>query len=143
MHKSKIPPTRVSEHFHVRESELNGYGLMHGGSMLTRCDETAFIAAYQHAGMDCLTRAIYRARFHHPLRLNDPYAIHAVVADVGKSSIWVQCTMEHGGEAVMDAVFVFVAIDKEMQPVAVPDLFIGSEEERLLQKQMRSLREEI
>lgn len=143
MHKRLIPPTRITEHFHVRESELNGYNLMHGGSMLTRCDETAFIAAYQHAGRDCLTRAIYRARFHRPLKLNDPYAIHAVVADVGKTSIWVQCNMEHHGNPVMDAVFVFVAVDKEMQPAPVPGLFIGSEEESDLQKQIRRLRENI
>lgn len=143
MQQQKKVPGRVTEHFHVKESDLNGYGLMHGGSMLTRCDETAFIAAYRHAGRDCLTRAIYRARFHHPLRLNDPYAIHAIVADTGKSSIWVQCSMEHADEVIMDAIFVFVAVDKEMQPVMVPGLFTGSDKERALQKQMRRLRENI
>jgi len=129
--------------FQVHESDLNGYGMMHGGRLITLCDETAYLAAMRHGGCDCLTRAIHRARFLKPLHPGDTFEIHARPALTGRSSIWVACEAKRGGETVMDAVLVFVAVDATMQPVAVPPLTAESEAEKQLMQQLEALRAEL
>jgi acyl-CoA hydrolase len=140
MERHTIQAATVVRPFRVHEADLNGYGFMHGGRLITLCDETAYLAAMRHCGCDCLTRAIHQASFHAPLHPNDSFEIIARPALTGKSSIWVACEAIRDDSVVMDAVLVFVAVDKALQPVSVPELIAESEDERQLVQQLRAMR---
>lgn len=118
----------------VSPEDLNGYGMMHGGRLLTLCDEIAYLAAQRHARCICLTRAVHQARFHRGLNRGEHIRLRATLGLVGKSSLWVgvevwpEADPEHRAAAekpdrpAMDAVFVFAAVDESLAPVTVPPL---------------------
>ncbi len=124
-------PDRVRVHYRIAASDLNGYGLMHGGRLLTLCDEVAYLAARRHVDAICLTRAVHRARFHQGLRAESLIDISARLGLVGHSSLWVAVEVTppspgsldaEASRAAMDAVFVFAAVDRNLRPVSVPPL---------------------
>lgn len=132
------------EHTHcVAASDLNGYGIMHGGRLLTIADETAFISSRLHAGGICLTRAVHQAVFHGPAREGDQLRLTSVVALVGHSSLWIPVEIrsyDQPDKLIMDAVFVFAALDEAGQPRQIEPVTAESEEERVLQNRIKKLR---
>jgi len=136
-----IQAATLTRPFQVQKRDLNVYGFMHGGRLITLCDETAYLAAMRHCERDCLTRAIHRARFHAPLHPDEAFDITARPALTGHSSIWVACEVRREAQLVMDALLVFVAVDEGLQPVGVPALVAETEEERQLMEKIRRIRE--
>lgn len=138
MHLSRFERTyRVAPH------DLNGYGIMHGGRLLTVADETAFISSRLHAGGICLTRAIHQAVFHAPAREGELLRLTSVVALVGHSSLWIPVEVYAHGDSetlIMDAVFVFAALDAAGQPRQIEPVAAESEEEQILQDRIKHLR---
>jgi len=137
-----------SEYHHpyrVLASDLNRYGFMHGGRLLMVCDEVAYIAARNHANGDCLTRAVYQARFHHAIQEGEKLTVRARVGLTGTSSLWVYVEVESGGDKQcrMDAVFVFVAIDASWHPRHVPAVHAGNDAEKQLQARLKYMREQV
>lgn len=114
----------------VKKSDLNGHRIMHGGRLMTICDEVGYLAACKHSGSHGLTRAAHRLRFHLPMREADRYSVKSQVTMVTRTTMWVSCIISSNGKQMMDAMFVYVAIDKEMKPVVVPRLSAESDEEQ-------------
>lgn len=132
--------SRTDYDYRVTATDLNRYGFMHGGRLLTLADEVAYMAARQHAPGDYLTLAVHRARFHRPAQLGQILRCRAQVAMTGKSSLWVPVDVDDGeGGRIMEAVFVFVAVGKDMRPRRVPAVVAVSEAERKLQASMQAL----
>jgi len=141
-----IPPliqhADIVHPYTVNKDDLNGYGIMHGGRMLTLCDEVSYVAAHQHANAICLTRAVHQARFHRGVALGSVLEIHAKVGLVGSTSLWVPVEIRSLGEAdaAMDAVFVFAAITDDQRPQRVPALPLRSKEDRQLHAMLERMR---
>ena len=138
---SSIEDSLVASSHTVRQPDLNGYKLLHGGRLLTLADEVGFLAAHRFCGHDCLTVAVHRARFHRPARLNDIIDLQAQVALTGRSSMWVSVGVTNNkGETVMDAVVVYVAVDNQHRPVRINPIQATSEAGQALQDHMLQLK---
>ncbi len=131
----------IRHHYTVREADLNQYGLMHGGRLLTLADETGFLAAHRHANADCLTLAVYRARFYRSLPLGRRLIFEARVAFTGRTSLWVPVRVEdgQGRKPAMESVIIFVAVDKDKRPREVPQVVAQTSSEQELQSRIRRL----
>jgi len=127
----------------VQQSDLNGYGLMHGGRLLTLCDEVGYMAAKKHCKCDCLTRAAHEVMFDAFMRQGDTYKIEARVVLAGFTTLWVQCQVLHDGKTVMRSVFVYIAVDKQLHVIPVPEVVPASDEEKAEQERMERLRNRI
>jgi len=64
------------------------------------------------------------------MREADRYSVKSQVTMVTRTTMWVSCIISSNGKQMMDAMFVYVAIDKEMKPVVVPRLSAESDEEQ-------------
>jgi len=126
-------------------SDLNRYGIMHGGRLLTLCDEVGYVAAHKHAAGDCLTRAVHQAQFHHAIEAGEQLGFRARVGLTGYSSLWVliEAISSRDGRCMMDAVFVYAAIDahRHVRPVAA--VRAETDEEQQLQARLRRMKEQV
>ncbi|MDX8401077.1 MAG: acyl-CoA thioesterase [Mariprofundaceae bacterium] len=127
----------------VTHADLNGWGVMHGGRLLTLADEAGFRAAFAHACRPCLTRAVHATAFHAPAREHTWLRIESVLAVTGRTSLWtwVEIEDEADGRRVMDGCFVFVALDARGRPAAVPPVHAENAAERALQARVARIRE--
>ncbi len=137
-----IGATSLCRNHHVTAGDLNRYGLMHGGRLLTLADETGFLAARAFCRRDCLTVAVHQARFLRPVYAGRSITATACVALTGRTSMWtpvrVFTTDDH--QPVMDAVITYVAVDSAGKPAPVPSVAAATPAERALQRRLRRLR---
>jgi len=135
----------VRHHYRVSHNDLNQYGIMHGGRLLTLSDEVGYLAAHAHAGMGCLTRGVHQALFHRPAKQGQTLLFEAQVALTGNTSIWVPIRVGHQGDGnvVMEAIIIFVDVDEEMHPQPGSRIRPGSESEQKLQARMQHIRGEL
>jgi uncharacterized protein (TIGR00369 family) len=130
--------TRTS--YHIRAEDMNRYGSIHGGRLLTLADEIGFLAAHRHAGERCLTVGVHQAGFHRGATAGMQLDIEARVALTGRTSLWVPVRMSLAGEDIMDAVYVYVAVDALGTPSPVPTVVADTDDERALQTRMQAMR---
>ncbi|HXH65293.1 MAG TPA: hotdog domain-containing protein [Mariprofundaceae bacterium] len=141
---NRISDTIIRIGYHIRSQDMNRYGSIHGGRLLTLADETGFLAAYRHAGQRCLTVGVHQAHFFRGAATGEQIEIEARVALTGHTSLWVPVRMwlAQGDQApVMDAVYVFVAIDEHGRPEPVTGIAAHTEEEKALQARILAMRE--
>jgi acyl-CoA hydrolase len=143
-------PVRASQVTFARTMthlDANALGNVHGGVIMHEVDNAAGTAAARHAGRVCVTAAIDELSFLQPVHLGDVLIVSARVNDVGRRSLEVGVRVEAepwtGGERrhTTSAYLVFVALDEDGRPVAVPPLIAETEEERRRQQQARIRRE--
>lgn len=140
MHASKVFRT-----YSVRNEDMNQYGIMHGGRLLTLADEIGYLAAHSHAALPCLTLGVHRTRFHRPVQPGQSLELRAQVVLAGKSSLWtsVDITAADTGSLVMRSVFVYAAVDEALQPQNVDAVEAQTGEEKAMQSQMKKLRRQV
>jgi len=127
--------------YRIGKNDLNGYGCLHGGRLLTLCDEVAYLSASRHAGCACLTRAVHRARFLHVAMLDEYITIKAITGLTGFSSIWASVDVHNADNVhIMDAIFVFAAIDDKRKLIKTPAIIAESDEEKQLQANLKRMR---
>lgn len=135
--------TRTS--YHIQPGDMNQYGSIHGGRLLTLADEIGFLSAYRHAEENrCLTVGVHQARFYRGAKAGLRLDIEARVALTGRTSLWVPIRMtlaEENGDAVMDAVYVYVAVDGRGTPAPIPAIIAETEEEKILQTRILAIRD--
>ncbi len=145
MAHATIQHSEFSHAYKVVESDLNQYGIMHGGRLLTLCDEVGYISARKHDNHDCLTRAVHQARFHRAVQQGDNITLRARVGLTGHSSLWVFVEVISGGDTqcIMDAVFVFAGIDEHLKIRHVPAVRAENDAEKELQARLKRMRDQV
>lgn len=125
----------------VQPHHANALDVTHGGNVMKWMDEVGAMAAMRFAGEACVTARVDQMNFERPIPVGDTAFITAYVYDVGDSSVKVRIVTEredlqtHEREQTTESYFVYVAIDENEQPTAVPELTVTSDEgERLRQK---------
>jgi acyl-CoA hydrolase len=109
-------------------THANFAGIVHGGEVMKLVDTAAGIAAIKHAGGMCVTVSIDEMSFMHPVHVGDLVTVRACVNDVGTTSLEVGVSVEVedvvSGQRkhTSSAYLVFVALDEEGKPRAVPPL---------------------
>lgn len=129
--ESKVTLTQVMNVTHA-----NLMGNVHGGLLMKMCDEAGGFAAAKHAGRACVTVVVDSMQFHDPVRIGNLVTCAAEVSWVGRTSIETRVVVT--AENVLSgkvthtntAYFVYVALDEDGRPTAVPPLICESEEEK-------------
>lgn len=105
-------------------------GKVHGGTILSLMDKIAYVCSSKHAGTYCVTVSVDTVDFISPVEVGDLVSLHASVNYVGKSSliIGIKAVAENLKKRTENhtnsSYFTMVAVDEEMNPVAVPGLIL-------------------
>jgi len=109
-----------------RPADINGNGDIFGGWVLSQMDMAGGIMAARVAKGRTATVAIAAMTFVQPIKVGDLVSIYGEVMKIGRSSITialetvVQRQLDPTPIQVTHGTFVFVAIDEEGKPRAVP-----------------------
>lgn len=114
----------------------NPAGSVHGGLIMKMMDEAGAIAAMRHAQRRVVTIAVDSMTFKSPVEVGQLVTMHATVTYVGRTSLEVSVrvlaedpiegTVTHTNSAYL----VYVALDENLKPTAVPGLLPQTEDER-------------
>lgn len=118
-------------------NDTNLYGTVHGGVIMKLIDDAAAAAAARHAGAPAVTVSVDRMNFIHPAQVGDLLQVHAIVANVGRTSMDVITTVSAErwnapGEAraIVRAFLCFVSVDAAGRPREVPRLEVTTAMEK-------------
>lgn len=122
--------SRVSLAIAATSVHANILGNVHGGQIMKLADSTAGAVAFRHSDGPAVTAAMDEMSFLRPVHVGDIVKTYSQVNWAGRSSmeIGVRVETQPWGNAadesvhVASAYFVFVAIDEEGAPRAVPEL---------------------
>jgi uncharacterized protein (TIGR00369 family) len=144
----KPAESRIVLHQLMLPEHANVFGNIHGGLIMKMVDEAGAIAAMRHAQGRCVTVAIDSMTFHSPVHVGEVLSCVATVQYVGKTSleVGVRVHAENAftGETTHtnSALLVYVAVDEDGKPRAVPELIVETEEERRIWEQAKERQRE-
>jgi len=120
----------------VMPPHINGNGRLFGGQLLAWIDVTAAVEARRHTHSQVTTVAVDNLIFLGPAFLDETIHLDAVVTWTGRTSLEVKVDSYveslSGTERLINrAYLVFVALDKEANPVSVLPFEPKTEEEKL------------
>jgi acyl-CoA hydrolase len=124
-------------------TDANVAGNVDGGVIMRLVDTCGALAAIRHAGGLAVTVAIDEMTFLGPVHIGELLVLRSSVNDVGRSSMEVGVRVEaHDpvtGRTVHanSAYLVFVAVDEQGRPRAVPPLTLGTDEQWRRQREAR------
>lgn len=131
-----VAASRVSLALLMQPEHANMLGNVHGGWIMKLVDEAGALACMRHAQRRVVTVAVDRMLFRQPIRIGDLVTLTAEVSYVGRTSmeaevqvvaenpITGQCT--HTNTAYL----VYVGLDDEGKPAAVPALIPETDAQR-------------
>ncbi|MDQ3319632.1 MAG: acyl-CoA thioesterase [Actinomycetota bacterium] len=115
--------------------DANTAGSIHGGRIMSLCDEVAGIAAIRHSGCRVVTAGVDRMIFRHPVLVGDLVTVRATVNAAWRTSMEVGVRVEREQvrtrevEHTLTAYLTMVALDEERRPMEVPPIEPETEEE--------------
>lgn len=115
----------------VLPADTNHHGTLFGGAALAMMDKAGFVAATRHSRATLVTVASERVDFRAPVHEGEIADLTARVVATGRTSITTEVEI-HGEELLTGrrrlaavAQFVYVAVDDEGRPTAVPQIGEG------------------
>ena len=135
-HAKTVQASRVRLSQLMQPEHANMRGYVHGGWIMKLADEAGALAAMRHAQQRVVTVAIDQMMFHEPIRIGDLVTLEAEVTFAGRTSMETRVSVlaenPVSGERVHTntAYLVYVALDEDGQPIAVPSLNTETELER-------------
>jgi acyl-CoA hydrolase len=129
-------------------SHANNDGNVHGGTIMRMVDGAAGISAMRHSRRRVVTVSMDDMSFLAPVYIGDLVTVRAMVNDAHRTSMEVGARVDVENVAtgelrhVASAHLVFVALDAEGRPTAVPPVVAETDEERRHQAQARVRREQ-
>ena len=130
----------------------NFSGNVHGGTLLKYLDEVAYACASRYAGRYVVTLSVDQVVFREPVHVGELVTFLASVNYTGNTSmeVGIKVVTENIRERSVrhsnSCFFTMVAVDDQGKPTAVPQLPLGSADEkrRFLQaQQRRQIRQEL
>jgi len=115
--------------------DANTAGNVHGGTVMTLCDEAAALAAIKHCRRRVVTAAMDRMAFLYPIRVGGLLTLSASVKAAWRTSMEVGVRVEAENAPTGErqhtntAYLTMVALDDEGNPARVPELTPESPEE--------------
>ena len=131
-----VKASRISIAQLMQPEHANNLGNVHGGWIMKLADEAGALACMRHAQRRVLTVAIDSMVFHNPIKIGELVLLTAEVTYTGHTSmeaeVQVQAENPITGERTHtnNAYFVYVALDDNGKPVAVPSIIPETEEEK-------------
>jgi acyl-CoA hydrolase len=112
----------------VLPGETNPLNNLFGGELLARMDRAASIAARRHAGRIVVTASVNHVAFNRAIPLGSVVTIEAKVSRTFTSSmetfidVWIEDRISGEKTKANEAIYTFVAVDENGNPVKVPAL---------------------
>ena len=119
----------------VLPNDTNPLNTLFGGRLLEWMDEIASISAHKHSGRVVVTASINNVSFDEPIFSGEIVLLQAKVSRSYNSSmeVFVDVFVEnHDGskKKCNEAIYNFVAIDQNRNPIGVPPLIPETQEEK-------------
>lgn len=120
----------------MQPEHANHHGNVHGGWIMKLVDEAGALACMRHAQTRVVTVAVDSLVFREPIKIGDLVTFTAEVTYTGRTSMEaeVQVTAENPitGERTHTntAYLVYVGLDDENHPTAIPQLILESDEDK-------------
>lgn len=120
----------------VLPHETNTMGKLFGGALLAWMDEIAAVSAHRHSKQVVVTAAVNNVSFGQPVDLGAIVTLQAKVSRAYSTSMEVIIDVfienRQTGEMVMSnqAIYTFVAVDDQGEPIQIPELIAETEEEK-------------
>jgi acyl-CoA hydrolase len=127
MNGKKVKESAVDKHtYKVFPNDLNSYGTVFGGMIMTICDRLALVVAERHSKRTCVTASVDSMHFLQPAGQGDILLVSAAINHAWHTSmeIGVRVEAEHyvTGDVrhILSAYFTFVALDDNRKPIEIP-----------------------
>jgi acyl-CoA hydrolase len=123
---------------HVLPPDTNYHGTLFGGTLMSHIDDVAAIAAVRHARRAVVTASTDSVDFLEPVKEGNSICVEAFVTWTRNTSmeVFVKAVAEDllaGERKVCATAFLtFVAVDENLRPVPVPEVYPETESEKLL-----------
>lgn len=120
----------------VLPSETNPLNNLFGGELLARMDRAASIAARRHSRRIVVTASVNNVAFNRMIPLGSVVTVEAKVSRAFKTSmeiyidVWIEDRESGICSKANEAIYTFVAVDEQGQPVPVPQVTPESKEEK-------------
>ncbi|MBI5274473.1 MAG: acyl-CoA thioesterase [Chlamydiales bacterium] len=122
-----VKSTAIEDHtYRIFSNDLNSYGTVFGGLVMSIIDRTALVVAERHSGHTCVTASVDAMHFLAPAGKGDNLIFKASVNRTWNTSIeiGVRVVAEHSTTRekthIVSAYFTFVALDNDKKPTRVP-----------------------
>jgi uncharacterized protein (TIGR00369 family) len=131
-----VKASRISIAQLMQPEHANNLGNVHGGWIMKLADEAGALACMRHAQRRVVTVAIDSMVFHNPIKIGELVLLTAEVTYTGHTSmeaeVQVQAENPITGERTHtnNAYLVYVALDDNGKPVAVPAIIPETEDEK-------------
>ena len=138
-----IRASRVTLSQLMHPEHANLLGNVHGGWIMKLVDEAGALACMRHAQKKVVTVAIDSMTFRQPIKIGDLVILNAEVTYTGHTSMEaeVQVVAENPvtGERTHTntAYLVYVALDDDGRPTAVPALVVETDDEKIRMEQAK------
>lgn len=112
----------------VLPSETNPLNNLFGGELLARMDRAASIAAGRHSRQITVTASVNHVAFNKAVPLGSVVTVEAAVSRAFTSSmevyidVWMEDRLSGTRSKANEAIYTFVAVDHEGNPIQVPGL---------------------
>ncbi|HVN14524.1 MAG TPA: acyl-CoA thioesterase [Anaerolineales bacterium] len=132
---------QISQLMHLEHANL--LGNVHGGWIMKLVDEAGALACMRHSQRRVVTVAIDSMVFRQPIRIGDLVLLTAEITYTGKTSMEVEVHVSAENPITGDrtytntAYLVYVALDNEGKPTAVPPIIAETDEEKLRMEQAK------
>jgi uncharacterized protein (TIGR00369 family) len=142
-----VRASRISIAQLMQPEHANNLGNVHGGWIMKLVDEAGALASMRHAGHRVVTVAIDSMVFRQPIRIGDLVILNAEVTFAGHTSVEVEVQVQAENPITGQrthtntAYLVYVALDDDRQPTAVPPILAETEAERIKMEQGRERQE--
>ena len=116
----------------VQPHHANALGTAHGGNVMKWMDTYGALSAMRFAGETVVTARMDQVNFRRPIAVGNTAVVTSYVYAAGTTSVRVRLATEaedaRSGEAeqTTSSYAVYVAVDDDREPTAVPELTTGS-----------------
>jgi acyl-CoA hydrolase len=121
--------------FLAEPTDVNFGGKVHGGAVMKWIDQAGYACAAGWAGSYCVTVYVGGIQFERPIQVGQIVEVRAQLVHTGSTSMHVAVdvaardTTAEQAERTTHCLMVFVAVDAERKPTAVPAYVPRSDEE--------------
>ncbi|HEX6292392.1 MAG TPA: acyl-CoA thioesterase [Herpetosiphonaceae bacterium] len=146
------PHRDITLRFLAEPTEVNFGGKVHGGTVMKWIDHAGYTCAVGWSGRYCVTVYVGGIRFYQPIHIGDLVEVHARLIYTGTTSMHIAVDVSAGAPTDREmrktthCIIIFVAVDQDGKPVAVPAWQPQSDADRVLHdyaQKLMALREGI
>jgi acyl-CoA hydrolase len=120
----------------VLPNDTNTHGNLFGGQLLAWMDVIASVSAHRHCKRVVVTASVNNVAFQHPIKHASIVTLEAKVSRAFSSSmevfvdVFVEDNVAGTRTKSNEAIYTFVAVDQNGEPIQVPELIPETEEEK-------------